>query len=91
MIDGIGWVATAMFLASYACKDPKRLRLTQAAAALLWVAYGALLHAIPIVVANLLLVVVAVYSALGGSLLRRNASSGPAITGGDEPGLSRIS
>jgi hypothetical protein len=60
--DWIGWMATALFLASYYCKDQRRLRLTQAAAAVVWVGYGAVLHAVPIVVANLLVAAVAVYS-----------------------------
>jgi CHASE2 domain-containing sensor protein len=60
--DWIGWAATALFLASYSRKDQRQLRLSQAAAALLWVGYGAILHAVPIVVANLLVAAVAVYS-----------------------------
>jgi hypothetical protein len=66
VIDAIGWVATAVFLASYSCSDPRKLRLMQAAAALLWVGYGVLLHAVPIIVANLLVAGVAAYSALQG-------------------------
>jgi hypothetical protein len=90
MMDWIGWVATATFLASYACTDPKKLRLTQAAAALLWVAYGSMLHAWPMIVANLLVTAVAVYSALGGVLSFKRASRSP-VRPGDEPGLSRTS
>jgi hypothetical protein len=85
MIDWLGWVATTVFLASYACKDPKKLRLTQAAAALLWVGYGTALRAVPLIVANLLVAGVAVYSSVG------TRSSSSAIRPGDEPGLSRIS
>jgi Bacterial inner membrane protein len=84
-LDWLGWVATAIFLASYACKDPKKLRLTQAAAALLWVGYGIVLRAVPLIVANLLVAAVAVYSSLG------TRGSSPAIRPRDEPGLSRIS
>jgi Bacterial inner membrane protein len=67
--DLIGWVATGLFLASYGCKDQKKLRIVQAGAALVWAAYGALIGAVPIIVANLLLAAVAVYSSLarGGS------------------------
>jgi hypothetical protein len=91
MADWIGWIATATFLASYACKDPNRLRLVQAGAAVLWVVYGTLLHAVPIIVANLLVMSVALYSAVGGLLVRRSTDSSPAIMPRDEPGLSRIS
>jgi hypothetical protein len=63
-LDWIGWIATAIFLASYSCKDQRKLRMTQAAAALLWVGYGVVLQAVPIVVANLLVAGVAVSSSL---------------------------
>jgi hypothetical protein len=94
--DWIGWLATAVFLASYSCKDQRKLRLTQAGAALLWVGYGALLHAVPIVVANLLVAGVAAYS----SLSRRPQNPTPAspaagsamqITAAGERDLSGIS
>ena len=51
-LEWIGWIATAAFAASYFCKQPKMLRLVQALAALLWVVYGLLIHATPVVVAN---------------------------------------
>jgi Bacterial inner membrane protein len=79
MADWIGWVATATFLASYACKDPKRLRLVQAGAAVLWVVYGTVLQAVPIIVANLLVMSVALYSAVGGLLARRGPAPGSAV------------
>lgn len=81
--DWIGWVATAVFLVSYSLKDQGKLRRVQAIAALLWVAYGAILHAVPIVVANLLVAGAAVYS----SRNNKSVSLSPA----DEPDLSRIS
>jgi hypothetical protein len=91
-LDWIGWVATAIFLASYSCKDQRRLRLTQAAAALLWVAYGAVLQAVPIVIANLLVAGVAVYSSLARPTNDKPTPK-PAggITSASEPDLSRIS
>jgi len=67
MLDWIGWVATAIFASSYFWKDPATLRRVQALAALLWVAYGFLLHAPPVVVANLIVASVAV----GSSVLRK--------------------
>jgi inner membrane protein len=81
--DWIGWVATAIFLASYSCKDQRKLRRIQALAAVLWVAYGAILHAVPIVVANLLVAGVALYSSLTGSAA--------GISRASAPDLSRIS
>jgi len=64
-LDWIGWIATAAFAASYFCKQPKTLRVVQALAALLWVGYGLLIHAIPVVVANVVVAGMAVWSSLG--------------------------
>jgi hypothetical protein len=91
--DWIGWLATVIFLASYSCKDQGRLRRVQAVAALVWVIYGVILHAIPIVVANLLVALVAVYSSLAGNRARKLPNprlEGPLGRAG-EPDLSRIS
>ncbi len=61
-LEWIGWVATAMFASSYFFKQPAALRKVQATAALLWVAYGLLIHAMPVVVANVVVAGVAGYS-----------------------------
>jgi hypothetical protein len=87
--DWIGWVATAIFLASYACKEQSRLRKVQAAAALVWVGYGLLLQALPLIVANLLVATVAVYSSR--SPAESGASGSDAVTPAGQPDLSRIS
>jgi hypothetical protein len=60
----IGWVATAVFAGSYLCKDQAALRRVQAAAAVLWVIYGSLIGAMPVVVANLIVAGVALWSSL---------------------------
>ena len=64
MPQWIGWVATAMFAASYFCERPAALRGVQACAALLWIVYGAIIRAAPVVIANLIVAAVAVYSAV---------------------------
>ena len=66
MIDWIGWVASAVFATSYLFKGPATLRRVQAFAALLWVAYGLVIHAMPVVVANLVVAGAALYSSLAG-------------------------
>ncbi len=68
-LEWIGWVATAVFAASYVCKGPATMRLVQALAALLWMAYGVIIHAPPIIVANVVVAGMAVWSArrLGGT------------------------
>ena len=64
MLDSIGWVATAIFACSYFSKEPGTLRRIQALGALFWIGYGALMHALPIIVANLVVAAVALYSSL---------------------------
>ena len=62
MLTSIGWVATACFGASYFFKKPATLRLIQACAAILWIGYGSLIHAMPVVVANVIVALAALYS-----------------------------
>ncbi len=62
MLDWIGWVATVVFASSYLFNDAKKLRWIQAGAALLWIAYGAMIHATPVIVANVIVAAAAVYS-----------------------------
>ena len=65
MLDSIGWVATGLFAFSYFCKGAGTLRRVQAAAAVLWIVYGVLIHALPVIVANVVVAGVAIYSSLG--------------------------
>jgi inner membrane protein len=64
MLDALGWVATALFAASYFCKTSRAMRRLQASAALLWVGYGVWMNALPIIVANVIVASLAVYSDL---------------------------
>jgi hypothetical protein len=50
--DLLGWVATAIFVGSYFFKRPALLRAAQMSGAALWIVYGVLIGAIPVVVAN---------------------------------------
>ena len=63
-LDWIGWIATAVFAGSYLCKDPMKLRRVQALAACMWAAYGAVIGAAPVLVANLLVAGIAGWSSL---------------------------
>jgi hypothetical protein len=63
-MDAIGWVATAIFAASYFCKEPATLRRTQALAALVWIAYGVALQSAPVIVANVVVASLAAWSSL---------------------------
>jgi hypothetical protein len=58
----IGWTATATFVASYFFVRPRALRATQILGALLWVIYGVLIGALPVVVANTLVMAAACWS-----------------------------
>jgi hypothetical protein len=90
--DWIGWLATAVFLASYSLKDQAKLRRVQAMAALLWVVYGAIIHATPIVVANVLVAFAALYSSVAQSVRNRSTRTpDQRIRPAGEPDLSRIS
>ena len=68
MLDAIGWVATAIFSASYFFRQPRSLRLIQAAAACVWMVYGFAIGAMPVVVANAIVAVAAVYSSFATRL-----------------------
>jgi hypothetical protein len=50
----LGWTATAVFVGSYFCPKPAALKQFQMVGALMWVTYGLLIGASPVVVANLL-------------------------------------
>ncbi len=62
MLTYLGWIATAVFTCSYLAKKPSTLRIIQAVAAALWITYGALIHAMPVVVANALVAIAALYA-----------------------------
>jgi hypothetical protein len=66
MSDWIGWLATAAFASSYFFKNPRALRPVQASAAGLWIIYRLLAHAYPVVASNLVIAVLAAWSAWRG-------------------------
>ena len=76
-LDALGWVATAIFAASYFCREPATLRRTQAVAALVWIAYGVALHAAPVIVANLVVASLALWSSVSGARAATEGSSAP--------------
>ena len=50
----LGWAATAVFVGSYFFVRPSLLRGVQMFGALLWVTYGVLINASPVIIANVL-------------------------------------
>jgi hypothetical protein len=67
-LDALGWTATGIFSTSYFFKQPGALRKIQAAAASLWVIYGLAIHSAPVVVANLIVGVAAIYTSFRAAL-----------------------
>jgi hypothetical protein len=59
MVEYLGWLATAVFVASYLCKGSDALKRVQMIGALMWVLYGLLIRATPVVAANLLVLIAA--------------------------------
>lgn len=62
MFEWIGWIATAVFAVSYFFRRPAALRRIQALAAVLWIGYGIIIKAPPVIVANVVVAVMAVLS-----------------------------
>jgi hypothetical protein len=56
LVEILGWAATAVFVGSYFFTRAEALVRVQIAGALMWVAYGLLVRAPPVVAANLLVV-----------------------------------
>jgi hypothetical protein len=78
MFEWIGWVATAVFAGSYFCKQAATLRRLQALAALMWIGYGLIIEAAPVVAANSVVAALAFYSS------RRQRSEGANGPEGEE-------
>ena len=62
MSEAIGWVATALTASSYFTRRQALLRRTQACAAALWLVYGAFIHSMPVMTANVIVGGVALWS-----------------------------
>jgi hypothetical protein len=62
-VDVLGWAATAVFVASYFCARPAVLRAVQMLGAAMWVTYGAIIGAWPVMVANVLVFSAAAWTA----------------------------
>jgi hypothetical protein len=65
-VEGLGWAATAVFVGSYFFVRPALLRSMQMLGALLWVTYGVMINASPVIIANAL-----VFSAAAWTTLRK--------------------
>ena len=70
MLTWIGWLATAVFASSYFFKQPVVLRRVQGLAAVLWIAYGVVIHAPPVIVANVIVATLAIWSSFRAPPMR---------------------
>jgi Bacterial inner membrane protein len=62
MPEWLGWGATAVFVGSYGFRGATATRIVQAFGACLWIVYGVLLGARPVILANALVVCAALLS-----------------------------
>ena len=85
MLDWIGWLATGLFAVSYLFKRTAALRGIQALAASVWIGYGIVINARPVIVANLVVVVMATYSLWRDRLRAAPTLSGSRRQGTDAP------
>jgi hypothetical protein len=76
IVDTIGWVATAVFSSSYFFQRPDMLRGVQMLGATMWIVYGVLLAAPPVIAANALLIGVAAWTVYRS---RRGGKDGAAV------------
>jgi len=65
-VEVLGWLATVTFVASYFFARPGVLVRVQMIGGALWILYGALMHAMPVVAANALVILAAAWKILQG-------------------------
>jgi hypothetical protein len=63
----LGWMETAVFVGSYFFKRPAALRAMQMAGSVLWIIYGILIEATPVIAANVLVFTAAAWTFFGRS------------------------
>ena len=80
MTQILGWVATAVFVGSYFFAKPAALRAVQMIGAVLWIIYGFLIEATPVIAANALVFAAAAWTFIarsGGSPATAAATAAP--------------
>ena len=75
MTEILGWIATAVFVGSYFFKQPGALRAMQMSGAVLWIIYGVMINAIPVIAANALVFAAAAWTFFA----RGNAAVAPVV------------
>jgi hypothetical protein len=75
--DTVGWMATAVFVASYFFSKPTMLRGLQMVGALLWMTFGLLIASKPVIAANVLVFMAAAWTLLRARAASRSPPSAP--------------
>ena len=75
MTQILGWVATAVFVGSYFFTRPAALRATQMVGATLWIVYGILIEATPVIAANALVFAAAAWTCFAARKPQQPAAS----------------
>lgn len=75
LADSIGWTATAVFTASYLTKEHATLRRVQMAGASLWLTYGLVMQAPPVIGSNILVLTAACWAEYRHRRSMRRATS----------------
>lgn len=75
LLPSVGWAATAVFTASYFARRADTLRYLQMVGAALWLVYGVVIGAPPVIVANTLLLAAAAWTAVRGTDTRESRTA----------------
>jgi polyferredoxin len=81
--DWVGWIATSCFTLSYLVKKERTLLLLQGLASSIWLTYGLIIHAFPLVVANAIVAGSAFSKAVG--VIRRERAAAASLAGSAKP------
>lgn len=79
--EWLGWCATTVFVGSYFCARPSLLRAVQMVGALLWVLYGSLIGSSPVIVANVLVLSAAGWTAFRAAQVTAELTARAATAG----------
>ena len=60
--EGVGWLATGVFVSSYFFDRSATIRRVQMAGAAVWLTYGVLLQSYPVIVSNVLVISAAAWT-----------------------------
>ena len=81
LTDTLGWIATLVFVGSYFFSKPAALRACQMLGATLWIVYGVLIAAKPVIAANFLVFAAAAWT-MARAQMKKSGSSSSSLTSG---------